>query len=88
MSTAYFADESVALDEWDTNTGRPGISLVANAIQFWAIQQKKPPTVREAALTFNCDDQMIRQAVEFHYWMFVTGPDDDPSKQIIEHEGE
>lgn len=88
MRESYFADEDESPDEWDVETGKPGIAHVANAIQFWAIQQKKPPTVREAALAFNCDDQMIKLAVEWHYWMYISGPDDDPSKQIIEHEGE
>lgn len=58
------------------------------AIQIWSAMQPRKTTVREAADAFHVEDAVIRAAVEDHYWMFLTGPDDDPTKQIIEHEGE
>lgn len=72
---------------YDTDTGKPGIMLVANAIQFWAVQNYRS-TVREAATAFRMTDADVRRAVRAHYWMFLEGPDDDPTKQFIEHEGE
>jgi hypothetical protein len=86
----FFADDEFS-DVWER--GRPGISVVANAIQFWAVQQQedpngRQPTIRDAALAFRMTDADVRAAVEHHYWMFVTGPDDDPTMQFIEHEGE
>lgn len=84
----FFASEEFQ-DGIDTETGKPGISYVANAIQFWAGQQQEhEASIRNAAIAFRCDDAVIRAAVESHYWMYVTGPDDDPNKQIICHEGE
>lgn len=89
---SYFAGDEDS-SGWCHDTGKPGINLFGNAIQVWAIMQAeggstKQPTIRNAALAFNSPDAMIREAVEAHYWMLVTGPDDDPTKQFIEHEGE
>ena len=59
------------------------------ALSVWAwMQPGSKPTVRAASQAFNVTDQTIREAVEEHYWMFLSGPDDDPTKQIIEHDGE
>lgn len=85
MGDFFAADEFS--DGYDTDTGKPGIMLVANAIQFWASQNYRC-TVREAAIAFKMTDADVRRAVIAHYWMFITGPDDDPTKQFIEHEGE
>lgn len=76
-------------DEWDTEvTGLPGAQMAAQAIQVWSALQGRSVTVREAATAFNMADAQVRQAVSAHYWMFLEGPDDDPTKQTIEHEGE
>lgn len=88
----FFADEAFS-DEWDTETGRPGIMLAANAIQFWSTQNFDPiakqcPSVRQTAEAFKMTDAEVQRAVEAHYWMFLSGPNDDPTKQYIEHEGE
>lgn len=45
MSKAYakhkdFFTDSEFDDGFDTDTGRPGIMLVANAIQFWSTQME------------------------------------------------
>lgn len=88
----FFAADEFS-DGYDTDTGKPGIMLVANAIQFWTAQHyvsmtHSYPSVRETALAFKMTDANVRRAVEAHPWMFVYGPDDDPTKQFIEHEGE
>lgn len=78
-------------DGWDVgDTGQVGISLFGNAIQVWsAFQQRNDDvTIAEAAVAFRCTPQMVRAAVDAHPWMFVAGPDDDFSKQTIEHDGE
>lgn len=63
-------------------TGQPGVGLFANALSVWAWAQNRKITVNDAALAFNVAPALIRQAVEYHYWMFLgTGG-------IIEHEGE
>jgi len=86
----FFAE---ADDGYDTDVGKPGIATVANAIQFWSGQNwdsatQRCPTVAETAAAFKMTAADVRRAVEWHPWMFVEGPDDDPTKQFIEHEGE
>lgn len=74
---------------WDPESGRPGIMQFASAVQIWSIwQPRSHVTVAEAAAAFNCTGRMVRAAIEEHPWMFANGPDDDFTKQIIEHEGE
>jgi hypothetical protein len=80
--------EGEASDEWDHETGLPGVALIGNAIQVWAMMNEGAQTVRATAEAFNINDAQVRQAVATHYWMFLEGPDDDPTKQIIQHEGE
>jgi len=78
--------------EWDQDRGMPGAGLVAQAIQVFTMfnfgKLGRNMTVREVGDAFNLDDAQVRQAVAAHYWMFLSGPDDDPTKQEIEHEGE
>lgn len=73
---------------WDNETGQPGAVIFQNAVQVWSVMQRRPTSVAEAALAFNCDAAMIIEAVEQHYWMLLEGPRDDLSKLIIEHDGE
>lgn len=74
---------------WDRDTGNPGIMLFANAVQVWAVMQdKRPITVGDAAAAFNAETRRVAEAVREHPWMFLEGPDDDPARQTIEHEGE
>lgn len=69
-------------DGWDAGeTCLPGIGIFANALQVWALCQADPVTVDTAAAGFNVPHEMIRRAVEHHYWMFLDGDN-------IEHEGE
>lgn len=78
-------------DAWDHDTGKPGIQLFANAVQVWAISNAnagRPSNVAAAAAAFAVEPMMIVKAVDAHYWMFLSGPDDDFTKMLIEHEGE
>ncbi len=88
----FFANDEFA-SEYDTDTGKPGIGLVSQAIQFWSIQNfnsqtKKSPTISDAAIAFRMPTAAVKEAVEHHYWMYIEGPDDDPTRQVICHEGE
>ena len=60
------------------------------ALQVWSFMRPSndSTTVREAADEFGVTDQVIRDAIDDCYWMFLGGPDDDPTKQYIDHEGE
>ena len=76
-------------DEWDQETGAPSIGLFGRALQCWSVcQARERVTVAEAAAAFNVEPRLIIEAAEDHYWMFLTGPRDDYTKLIIEHEGE
>lgn len=68
-----------------------GISLTdfGNALQCWSMmQQARPTSVAEAALAFNTTPEIIRQAVQEHYWMELGPEDAPPDQQFIEHDGE
>lgn len=69
-------------DRWNHDTGMPGVALFANAVQVWVGAQNRTVTVNDAALAFNVAPHLIRQAVEWHYWLYL-GPGD-----TIEQEGE
>ncbi len=84
-----FADWSADKIETDQETGAPGIASFANAVQMWSTNQLlRPTTVREAAAVFNVAPERIIQAVEYHYWMFLSGDPENPLDQTIEHDGE
>jgi hypothetical protein len=77
------------LDDDDSEAGIHEGQL-AEAISVWAWMQSspKPQTVAAAALTFNTTPALVRRVIAIHPWAFLTGPDDDPTKQRIEHDGE
>lgn len=64
----------------------------ANAVSIWAFMQQKETgvTVAEVALAFNTTPELVRQAIEDHYWMSLDCEpgETDPTKQAIWHEGE
>lgn len=76
-------------DEDSSEAGIPWDNFVT-ALQVWSFMRPgdKQATVREAADQFDVTDDVIRMAVSQHHWMFLGGPDDDPTKQYIDHEGE
>jgi hypothetical protein len=87
LTPPYFANHGND-DEWDLETGKPGINLFASAVQVWsASQNREAVTIRQTAVAFNVPDQMIITAVRHHYWMNLLGDPRDPAHCIIEHEG-
>ena len=83
-----FADDEI-YHVWDQDNGVPTLGTVAQAIQIWSVFQNRPNvTVREAGEAFNLDDAQVREAVIYHPWMYLAGPDDDATQQHIEHDGE
>jgi len=85
----YFGSDPEGWNHEDD--GKVGIILFSNAVQVWAIRNFEAgntTTVRTAAQAFCCDDQMIVEAVKYHPWMLLEGPQDDFTKLYIEHEGE
>ena len=69
------------------NDGRPTLMTLGNAVQCWALcQKKRPVTFGLAALAFDTPVERIAEAVENHPWLFACdgGPLAD---REIEHEG-
>lgn len=63
-------------------SGLLSVALFGTAIQVWCFAQPSElATVNQAALAFNVSPDLIRQAVDAHYWMYLAGDQ-------IEHEGE
>lgn len=76
-------------EDWCPETGAPSIAHFAGIVQAYALfQQRERVTLEEVATALNVEWQRVREAVEWHYWMYLEGPDDQPHKQWIEHEGE
>lgn len=75
--------------DWDAETGAPSKPHFAGVVQTYALmQQRDHVTVEEIATALNVQPRRVIEAVEWHYWMFLEGPDDQPLKQWIYHEGE
>lgn len=77
--TKHFAKSND--EHWCSETGKPSVSLFGNALQVWSSFQGENATVEKAANAFNCPEEMVRIAVQEHYWLFLDG-------NLIEHEGE
>lgn len=75
---------------FDVDTGAPKISDFSNALQLWSILQQRPCSVGEAARVFNVPPARIYEAIEHHYWMFLTqdAGRHSPDDVVIQHEGE
>ncbi|WP_338577248.1 hypothetical protein V8J38_16560 [Brevundimonas olei] len=94
-------DDDGALADHDEgfNDDGPTLRTLAAAIQCWSITNLSArardvgwkaavgPTLGEAALAFALPVERIKSAVEWHYWMFLTGDGAD-ADLVIEHEGE
>jgi hypothetical protein len=64
---------------------------LGRALVIWTCmvaEAKDQVTVADAALAFNTTPEIIREAVDDAYWIGWRGPDDDPTKQILETDGE
>jgi hypothetical protein len=77
----FFTDGEEAGVPW-------GNFLTALQVWTWMRPGDEPCTVREAAIAFDVADEVVREAVNEHPWMFLVGPDDDPTQQRIDHDGE
>lgn len=78
----YFVDEdsSEAGVLWDH---------FVTALHVWSwMCDGDQATVRVAATEFQVTDDVIHAAVNEYPWMFIDGPDDDATKQLIGHDGE
>jgi hypothetical protein len=73
----------------DDEAGIPWDNFLT-ALQVWSFLRPSDEraTVQEAADQFDVTTDVIRQAVNEHPWMLLMGPDDDPTKQQIDHDGE
>ena len=86
MSKFIFDQFAENENGWDTDTGRPGIMYVANAIQAWStFNYGKACTVGMAATIFNLREEDVVAAIAAHPWMIIIGTG---SNALIEHEGE
>lgn len=65
------------------------VEHLSRALLTWAaMNYEKPLTVAEAASTFNTTPDVIRAAIEEGQWISYHGPYDDPTKQMIQTEGD
>lgn len=76
------------LKTWDQDTGAPTIHHFGNALQVWSMFQNRDTSVAEAAKAFNCDPLRIIEAAQDHEWLFLSGPGDDYTRLLIQHDGE
>lgn len=74
------------------DSAEPGIlqRQLGEAVSVWAWMQQgdEPQTIATTALTFNTTPELVRSALDEHPWASWIGPYDDPTKQLIEHDGE
>ena len=70
------------------DTDQPGITKqqFETAVSVWTWMQPgdEAPTVAATAASFNTTPEIVRQCVRASEWMFLEGPDDDPTKQRVE----
>ena len=70
------------------DTDQPGITKqqFETAISVWTWMQPgdEAPTVAATAASFNTTPEIVRECVRASEWMFLDGPDADPTKQHIE----
>lgn len=76
----------------DDDSGEAGVLweqfITALQVWTWMRDSNTATTVSEAAEEFQVTPEVVRAAVKECAWMFLEGPDDDPTKQHIEHDGE
>ena len=70
------------------DTDQPGITKhqFETAVSVWTWMQPgdEAPTVAVTAASFNTTPEIVRECVRASEWMFLDGPDDDPTKQRVE----
>lgn len=70
----FFGGETDGWNIGEEGSGKVGIGTFSAAIQVWSIHQCKPTCVAAAAEAFNVPPAMVIEAVEWHPWMFLSGP--------------
>lgn len=84
-------DRSYFVNDMGDEPGVPWM-VFAKGLSAWAFMQHeklgRSPTVREASDSWHVTDATVREAASEDYWMSVEGPDDDPTKQTLEHDGD
>lgn len=88
---ARWAPDDEGWDIEEGGAGGPGIVLFARAVQVWAVLNAPrlgEASVAAAAAAFNVEPGRVIEAVDWHPWMFLDGPDDDYTRLTIQHEGE
>ena len=66
------------------------IDGLGRALVTWtAMQNRRPVSIAEAAAAFNTEPAIICEAIDSGVmWISWNGPEDDPTKQHIELDGE
>jgi len=67
------------------------IGDLGRALVIWTCmvaEDKDKVTVADAALAFNTTPEIIREAVDEAMWIGYYGPPDDPTKQVLETDGD
>ncbi len=80
-------------EQFETDRDEAGIFMDAlgRALVVWTCmvaEAQDRVTVADAALAFNTTPEIIREAVDDAMWIGWHGPNDDPTKQILETDGE
>jgi len=78
-------------EQFEDDEDEAGIHMksLGRALVIWTTMNfGKKQTVAEAAEAFNTTPDIIREAIDEAMWICYGGPDDDPTKQIIELDGE
>lgn len=78
-------------DQFAKQDDEAGIFIdgLGQALVIWtAMQNRYPVFVAEAAMAFNTEPAIICEAIDGAMWIDWNGPKDDPTRQLIELDGE
>lgn len=64
------------------------IEDLGRALVLWRAMQADDKSVADAAKAFNTTPAVIREAIDEAMWIGWHGPYDEPTKQMIEVDGE
>jgi hypothetical protein len=65
-----------------------GLGDLTRALVAWAAMQNRTPVVAEAAAAFNTTPEVIREAIDNGPWILWVGPEGEPTRQVIQLDGE
>ncbi len=80
-------------NQFEADEHEAGIFMadLGRALVIWTCmvaEAKDQVTVADAALAFNTTPEVIREAVDDALWIGYYGPPNDPTKQVLETDGE